>query len=125
MRTAPSQARRTAKRLWLAALLGVCVSRPAFANPSMSGDFQNMMEWLSHEMAQGLGFAAGDTFDPPHEVLDKRIQPDLSLGVGHLPLDRSKFPVIQTPALSQLGAANIFPQAVNFPNLAVHLRGGL
>jgi hypothetical protein len=91
----------------------------------MSGDFQNMMQWLSHGLAQGLGFFAGETFDPPHEVTDKRIQPDMSLGVGNLPLLKSQFPALGVPALQQLGVENIFPSAIVFPNLAMHLRGGL
>jgi hypothetical protein len=97
----------------------------AQVNPTMSGDFQNMMQWLSHSLAQGLGFFAGESFDPPHEVTDKRIQPDLSLGVGHLPLNKSQFPTLQVQALNQLNLGNVFPEAINFPNLAMHLRGGL
>ncbi|MBI3552281.1 MAG: hypothetical protein HY077_07165 [Elusimicrobia bacterium] len=120
-----AKAKRAAPGLILGAALAFAAPMGAHANPSMSGDFQNMMEWLSHEMAQGLGFTAGDTFDPPHEVTDKRLQPDLSIGVGHLPLDRSKFPEPQTPALRDLGVGSIFPKAVNFPNLAMHLRAGL
>lgn len=95
------------------------------ANPSMSRDFERMMQWLSHEMAQGLAFNAGSTFDPPREVKDKRLQPDISLGVGSMPLDKSKFPEPETPALKDLGAADIFPSRVLFPNLTMHLRSGL
>lgn len=84
-----------------------------------------MMQWLSHEMVQGLGFNAGSTFDPPREVTDRRFQPDLSLGIGHMPLDKSRFPEPQTPALKELNAARIFPSAVLFPNLTMHWRLGL
>lgn len=91
----------------------------------MSDDFQSMMQWLSHEMAQGLAFNAGSTFDPPHEVIDKRLAPDLSLGVGKMPFDKSKFPSPKTAALQELNASEIFPDTVMFPNLAMHLRAGL
>lgn len=84
-----------------------------------------MMTWLSHEMVQGLGFNAGSTFDPPREILDRRLQPDISVGGGTVPLDKSKFPTPETPALQELHAENIFPSKVMFPNLAMHLRAGL
>ena len=47
-----------------------------------------MTQWLSHELAQGLAFNAGSNFDPPREVKGYSIQPDLSLGVGRMPLDK-------------------------------------
>lgn len=106
------------------ALLILGAAAPAqAANPSMSGDFTAMMTWLSHEMAQGLAFSAGSTFDPPHEVKSRRIQPDLSFGAGSMPLDKKKFP--ETPALTALNPSKIFPSSVLFPNLAMHLRAGL
>jgi hypothetical protein len=98
---------------------------PASANPGMQQDFQGVTEWLSHEISQGLGFNAGSTFDPPREVLDKRLQPDLSLGVGRMPLDKTKFPVMKTKQLQEADPQSIFPAAVTFPNLVMHLRGGL
>lgn len=105
-------------------LLGGAVPAQA-ANPSMSSDFSAMMGWLSQEMAQGLAFNAGSTFDPPHEVKSRRLQPDISFGAGRMSLDKKKFPEPQTPALKELNAAKIFPSAVLFPNLAMHLRAGL
>jgi hypothetical protein len=95
------------------------------ANPSMSGDFTRMMEWLSHEMAQGLAFNAGSMFDPPHEVKSRRLQPDISIGAGKMPLDKAQFPQPEVPALREMGASDIFPDSVIFPNLAMHLRAGL
>ena len=84
-----------------------------------------MSQWLSTEMAQGLAFNAGSNFDPPKEVQGYSLQPDVSLGVGNMPLDKRQFPVITTPALNQYGASNLFPNSVLFPNLALHLRMGL
>lgn len=109
----------------LAAALLLFGWAPASANPSMSGDFTQMMDWLSHELAQGLAFNAGSTFDPPHEVYDKRLQPDLSLGYGVLPLNKGLFPNPQTPALRDMGVQNVFPAKVAFPNLVAHFRAGL
>jgi hypothetical protein len=91
----------------------------------MSADLQNMMQWLAHEMVQGIAFDAGSTFDPPHEITDHRLAPDISLGGGHVPLNKSTFPTAQTPALAAYHPENIFPSSVLFPNLAVHLRAGL
>jgi hypothetical protein len=95
---------------------------PAASKPSLPTDFTRLMGWLSHDVAQGLAFNAGSTFDPPREVTDRRIQPDLSLGVGHMPLDKKNYPQFQT---TQLSDGNVFPSAVNFPNLVMHLRMGL
>jgi hypothetical protein len=103
-------------------LLGPASAR---ANPSMSADFQAMMGWLAHEMAQGIAFNAGSTFDPPQEIVDRRLQPDVSLGVGHMVFDKTKFPTAQTPALAEYKPENIFPTSALFPNLAMHLRAGL
>ncbi len=91
-------------------------------NPSMAEDFAAMMSWLSQEMVHGLAFNAGSTFDPPYEVKGYRLAPDLSLGIGAMPLDKGKFPDPQTPALRDLNAKNIFPAKVLFPNLTMHLR---
>ncbi len=84
-----------------------------------------MTQWLSHELAQGLAFNAGSNFDPPREVKGYSIQPDLSLGVGRMPLDKRNFPELQVQALKDYGGAGIFPNSVMFPNLALHLRMGL
>ena len=84
-----------------------------------------MTQWLSHEMANGLAFNAGSTFDPPREVKGWALQPDMSLGVGYIPFNKTNFPTLTTPALNEQGGSNIFPNAVNFPNLALHLRMGL
>ena len=94
-------------------------------NPSLNTDFTNMMSWMSGQMANGLGFNAGETFDPPREVTDRRIQTDLSLGIGNLPFNKSAFPQLQTSALQSAGIENFFPSSVLFPNLAMHLRAGL
>ena len=112
-------------KLGICAALLVLWGRPALANPSMSDDFERMMKWLSHEMVQGLGFNAGSTFDPPREVKDKRLQPDVSLGLGKMPLDKNRFPRLETQGLKDINAADIFPASVLFPNLAMHMRMGL
>ncbi|MBI5624249.1 MAG: hypothetical protein HY924_10750 [Elusimicrobia bacterium] len=108
-----------------AALLSSSVAPAWAANPALSDDFDAMMDWMSQELAQGLGFNAGSTFDPPMEVHGGRLLPDISLGAGSVPLDKSKFPVIQAQALRDMNAANIFPSKVLIPNLAIHLRAGL
>lgn len=84
-----------------------------------------MMDWLSGQIAQGLAFNAGSTFDPPHEIHDRRLAPDVSIGVGRMVLNKNSFPAIQTPALQDYHPAGIFPSAVLFPNVAMHLRAGL
>ena len=84
-----------------------------------------MTQWLSHEMAQGLAFSAGSNFDPPREIKGYMLQPDLSLGVGRIPFNKSSFPVLTVPALNEQGGAKIFPNQVLFPNVALHLRVGL
>jgi hypothetical protein len=100
-------------------------SASAGANPSLEHDFRNMSEWLSHELANGLAFNAGSTFDPPHEVKGYALQPDISLGVGRMPLDKRSFPALTVQALNDFGGQNLFPDSVTFPNMAVHLRMGL
>lgn len=84
-----------------------------------------MTQWLSHEMAQGLAFNAGSTFDPPREVTGWALQPDISLGFGRIPFNKLNFPHLTVPALEQQGGAKIFPNSVLFPNLTLHLRMGL
>jgi hypothetical protein len=118
------QRRRVAARAFAAAFIFLSAPR-ASAYPSMSSDFKGMMEWLSGEMVQGLAFNAGSTFDPPREIVDRRLEPDLSVGIGHLPLDKSKFPEPETPGLKDYNTQEIFPASTNFPNLAMHLRAGL
>ena len=76
-------------------------------------------------MAQGLAFNAGSNFDPPKEVKGLFLQPDISIGVGRFPLNKSSFPQIETPALNDYGASNLFPSSTLFPNFAMHLRIGL
>ena len=118
------QARRAAMTCSIAASLFMVGTSEALG-ASMSQDFSNMMGWLSHEMAQGLAFNAGSTFDPPREVTNRKFQPDISLGVGNMPLNKSRFPELGAPALRDMGAAKIFPSTVLFPNLAMHWRVGL
>ncbi len=101
------------------------VAPASAANPSMSDDFQRMMGWLSHEMAQGLAFNAGSTFDPPKEVKSRRLQPDVSLGVGRMALNKTTFPEPRVAALRDLDAQSIFPSSILFPNLVAHLRAAL
>ena len=84
-----------------------------------------MTKWLSHEMANGLAFNAGSTFDPPREVTGWALQPDLSLGIGRIPFNKSEFPTLVNQALNDQGGSKIFPNSVMFPNLALHLRMGL
>jgi hypothetical protein len=98
---------------------------PAGAVPSMSDDFQALTNWLSHEVAQGLAFNAGETFDPPREITDRRLAPDISVGGGVVPLNKAVFPVMQTSEVRAANPQNIFPSTVMFPNLALHLRAGL
>lgn len=108
----------------IAAAIGF-LAAPAFANPDLSADFGAMAKWLSHDLAQGIGFNAGGTFDPPHEVISRRLQPDISVGVGSMPLDKTRFPDPQTPSLKEMDAAGIFPNSVIFPNFTMHMRAGL
>ena len=84
-----------------------------------------MTQWLSHELAQGMAFSAGSNFDPPKEVQGYYLQPDLSLGIGSMPLDKRDFPQIEVQELRDYGGGNLFPSSVMFPNLALHLRMGL
>ncbi len=84
-----------------------------------------MSQWLSHEMAQGLAFNAGSNFDPPREVKGWALQPDLSLGIGRIPFNKSAFPALTVQALQDQGGSKIFPSSTLFPNLALHLRMGL
>lgn len=84
-----------------------------------------MSQWLSDQMAQGLAFNAGETFDPPKVVKGYYLQPDVSLAVGHIPFDKRRFPDMQTPELQNGAGANLFPNSTLFPNLALHLRMGL
>lgn len=121
----PFAADKTLKKLGIYAALLALSSGPVRANPSMSDDFGRMTQWLSHEMVQGMSFYAGSTFDPPREVKDKRLQPDLSLGLGKMPLDKARFPQMETQGLKDVNAGGIFPSNVMFPNLVMHMRMGL
>lgn len=110
----------------VAAVFFASSAAPAWgANPSLSDDFRSMTQWLSHEMAQGLAFNAGSTFDPPREVTGWALQPDLSLGIGRIPFNKTEFPALTVQALNEQGGAKIFPSSVMFPNFALHLRMGL
>ena len=100
-------------------------SRAAANNPNMSDDFERMMRWLTGEVVQGLSFNAGSTFDPPNELKKWRMQPDVSLGLGMIPLDKTKFPVIVTPSLAERDPSAMLPDKVSIPNLALHVRLGL
>lgn len=109
-----------------AALVFLLAAVPArAANPSLTQDFRGMTQWLSHELAQGLAFNAGSNFDPPKEVKGYYLQPDLSLGIGRMPLDKRNFPDITVQELRDYGGGKLFPDSVMFPNLALHLRMGL
>ena len=93
-------------------------------NPNLDTDLTNMMGWMSGQLANGLGFNAGETFDPPREVTSRRIETDLSLGIGNMPFNKSQFPQLD-PSLQTAGVENFFPDSVLFPNLTMHLRAGL
>jgi hypothetical protein len=95
------------------------------ANSNLNPDFTSMMGWMSGQMANGLGFNAGETFDPPREVTSRRIQTDLSLGIGNMPFNKSQFPQLQNASLNSAGVENFFPSSVLFPNLTMHLRTAL
>ena len=97
----------------------------AFAGDDPNVDFANITGWLSHEVAQGLGFNAGETFDPPREIYDRRLEPDISFGGGVMPLNRATFPVMQTQQLADENPQRLFPSSVLFPNFTMHLRAGL
>lgn len=99
-------------------------SERLFANPNLNTDFTNMMGWMSGQLANGIGFNAGETFDPPREITDKRIQTDLSLGIGNMPFNKSSFPQLSN-TLQSSGIENFFPSSVLFPNLTMHLRAAL
>lgn len=109
----------------LVALAAVLAAAPARANPSMSNDFQSMMGWLSNEVVQGLSFNAGSMFDPPNELRPWHMQPDVSFGIGMVPLNKKKFPKVETQALAEKQPEKLLPSSVTFPNLALHLRLGL
>lgn len=101
------------------------ISVPRAAAQDMNADFQNITGWLSHEVAQGLGFNSGETFDPPREIYDRRLEPDISLGGGVMPLNKATFPAMQTQQLADEDPQRLFPSSVLFPNFTMHLRAGL
>ena len=105
------------------ALLGAA-SVGAQANPTMSDDFGRIMDWLTKQTADGLGFNAGSSFDSPNEMRPWRLQPDVSLGVGLLPFDKKVFPRMQT-VLRDQHPENSLPSSMMFPNLTLHMRMGL
>lgn len=114
-----------------AALLTACLavlgasSAGAQANPTMSGDFTRIMDWLTKGTADGLGFNAGSSFDPPNEMRPWRLQPDISLGVGLLPFDKKAFPKMRVAALAEKKPDQSLPDEMKFPNLTLHMRMGL
>ena len=120
-----SAAMKTRRTAGLAVLISHFAAFPACANPIMSDDVARIMGWMSQQMVQGLAFNAGSTFDPPQEVKGYSLQPDSSLGIGMMPLDKSKFPMPETAALQGIGIEKVFPSKVLFPNLTMHLRAGL
>lgn len=123
--TASNRPQLTKPRLgWIGALLLVAPLAASAQSPDLNVDFTTLSQWLSHELAQGLAFNAGSNFDPPKEVKGYYVQPDLSLGVGRMPFNKSELPTLTTPAL-QDQSGTLFPDSVLFPNLALHLRIGL
>ncbi|MDE2019172.1 MAG: hypothetical protein KGJ13_02365 [Patescibacteria group bacterium] len=107
------------------AIISLAAASIRAQNYALTSDFTNISQWLSQNIARGLAFNAGETFDPPKEVKDRRLQPDISFGAGFLPLDTAKFPA--TPAMTgeNINAASFFPSHVLFPNFVMHLRAGL
>lgn len=91
----------------------------------MNTDFTNITNWLSHEVSQGIGFNAGETFDPPREIIDRRLEPDISFGGGVMPLNKATFPTMTVAAIQQDHPETFFPSKVTFPNFTMHLRAGL
>jgi len=118
------KARTRAAATLAAAVLFLAAAAPARAD-DLSPDFNAINQWLAKGMAQGLGFNAGESLDPPHEVIDRRLQPDISFGAGEMPLNKEKFPAMQSPAMQNVNPSGLFPASVLFPNLTVHLRAGL
>ena len=109
----------------IAALLCALPSTAFCANATLSDDYGRIMEWLTDQMAQGLGFNAGSTFDPPTEMRAWRMQPDISFGVGVFPFDKSVFPAIQNESLAQNDPGGMLPDKVLIPDLVLHARLGL
>ena len=110
------------------ALLGVLLMlapAPASAQIDLDTDFKAMMDWLTHNTAQGLAFNTGSTFDPPNELNPWKVQPDISLGIGVMPVNKATFPVMTVPALARLDPAKNYPSHVTFPNMTLHMRLGL
>lgn len=118
-------------RRWCGAFLGAAVvlcllaASGRAANPVMSDDFDKIIGWLTFQTAQGLGFNAGSTFDPPNEMRPWRMQPDVSLGIGMMPFDKGTFPEMEVEALAEKDMAGMLPDKVMFPNLTFHVRMGL
>ncbi len=117
--------RRAAAPLLAFALGAGCIGGAWAQNPSLSDDYKAMMGWLSNEVVQGLAFNAGSTFDPPHELPAWKLQPDISVGLGSVPLDKAKFPKMSVPALAEKNPTEMLPNDVRFPNLTLHMRFGL
>lgn len=91
----------------------------------MARDFDKLSSWLSNETVNSIAFNAGSTLGPPRELRVLEIQPDLSAGIGSLPLNGSRFPALDTQLLNDLKLPTFFPSAVSFPHLTGHLRLGL
>ena len=111
----------------LAASVTVLGASPARAQaaPRMADDFTQIMDWLTRGIADGLGFNAGSSFDPPNEMRPWRLQPDVSLGVGLLPFDKKAFPKMKVQALADTKPDESLPDQMMFPNLTLHMRMGL
>jgi len=91
----------------------------------MSEDYRNIMGWLANGTAEGLGFNAGSTFDPPNEMRPWRIQPDISFAVGNFPFDKSVFPILVNDSLTENDPKGMLPDGIMIPNLTLHARIGL
>ena len=79
---------------------------PPAAASSISPDFGLITAWLSHELAQEIAFNAGSAFDPPRELISRHIQPDVSFGVGKMPLDKKKFPTLESSTLNGMNVSD-------------------
>ncbi|MBI3298737.1 MAG: hypothetical protein HYZ75_11270 [Elusimicrobia bacterium] len=111
----------------MAAALGAfgATSAGAQNNPSMAEDYGRIMNWLTKQTADGLGFNAGSSFDPPTEMRAWRLQPDVSLGVGLLPFNKGAFPQLQVASLAEKKPDESLPDRMMFPNLTFHMRMGM
>lgn len=110
--------------LAMATFLLFCAVPAARAACSLGQDMTSIMSWLTQQTAQGLAFNAGSTFDPPNEMKPWRMQPDISLGVGFLPFDKTKFPAMTCQTMADNDPGGMLPNEMRFPNLTMHMRLG-